>query len=139
MSLRRVASFLRLEESTADWPAAGVRSTGCGRAPPTEVGAAALAQPALSMRGAAFSWTSPPAPDSSDGGSGGSNETECSAVLEGLDLQVEEGELCVVLGEVGSGKSALLAALLGELHCLAGERGRKKAAALCPTARRRGV
>ncbi|CAM9778040.1 unnamed protein product, partial [Phaeothamnion confervicola] len=40
--------------------------------------------------------------------------------LHGIDLQVKRGSLVAVVGGVGSGKSSLLAALLGELHLLSG-------------------
>ena len=35
-------------------------------------------------------------------------------------LMVEQGELVAVVGEVGSGKSSLLAAILGEMNLLVG-------------------
>lgn len=37
-----------------------------------------------------------------------------------LDISFPRGELTLVSGPTGSGKSALLAALLGEMHCLSG-------------------
>lgn len=36
-------------------------------------------------------------------------------VLQGLDLTVEAGEICAILGENGTGKSSLLKLILGEL------------------------
>ncbi|GLC35697.1 hypothetical protein PLESTB_000485000 [Pleodorina starrii] len=38
------------------------------------------------------------------------------AVLRGVSLEVRRGQLVMVVGQVGSGKSSLLAALLGEMH-----------------------
>ena len=41
-------------------------------------------------------------------------------VLRDVTLRLEQGELVAVVGLVGAGKSSLLAALLGEMNCLAG-------------------
>ncbi len=41
-------------------------------------------------------------------------------MLSGLDLAVAPGQLVMVVGPVGCGKSSLLAALLGEMHTVAG-------------------
>ncbi|OJJ46205.1 hypothetical protein ASPZODRAFT_152404 [Penicilliopsis zonata CBS 506.65] len=41
-------------------------------------------------------------------------------ILQDLNLEVKRGTLTMVIGRVGSGKSALLKALLGELHCTRG-------------------
>ncbi len=56
----------------------------------------------ISLKGAAFSWT------------------KTARALSGLDLEVRRGELVVVVGAVGSGKSALIASLLGDLELVAG-------------------
>lgn len=52
----------------------------------------------------------------------------CTAVpsktLSGVRLVVQPGELLAVVGEVGAGKSSLLAALLGELMPMSGPDGR---------------
>jgi ABC-type nitrate/sulfonate/bicarbonate transport system ATPase subunit len=46
--------------------------------------------------------------------------TNSEAVLHGVDLEVLEGQLLMVVGEVGCGKSSLLSALLGEMNVKAG-------------------
>ena len=43
-------------------------------------------------------------------------ETEIALALNNCNLSVRKGELCVIVGAVGSGKSALLQALLSEVH-----------------------
>ncbi|XP_057539878.1 ABC transporter C family member 14-like [Amaranthus tricolor] len=40
--------------------------------------------------------------------------------LKGLNLRVKKGELAAIVGTVGSGKSSLLAAILGEMHKISG-------------------
>ena len=42
-------------------------------------------------------------------------------VLKGIDLAVEQGEFCVLLGPSGSGKSTLLKIIVGELSPDSGE------------------
>ena len=36
-------------------------------------------------------------------------------VLKNLNLEIEEGSLTVIVGEIGSGKTSLLSAMLGQL------------------------
>nr|QVT92353.1 ABC transporter [Salvia miltiorrhiza] len=43
------------------------------------------------------------------------------AVLEGLSFEVRKGELAAIVGTVGSGKSSLLASVLGELRKISGK------------------
>ncbi|KAK7486144.1 hypothetical protein BaRGS_00022610, partial [Batillaria attramentaria] len=43
------------------------------------------------------------------------------STLHGINLEVSEGELVAVVGGVGSGKSSLLAAILGEIDCRQGK------------------
>ncbi|CAN4113551.1 unnamed protein product [Withania somnifera] len=42
-------------------------------------------------------------------------------VLKDINVEVRKGELAAIVGMVGSGKSSLLASMLGELHKLSGE------------------
>ncbi|KAI3469383.1 hypothetical protein Pfo_026046 [Paulownia fortunei] len=42
-------------------------------------------------------------------------------VLEDLNFEVKKGELAAIVGTVGSGKSSLLASVLGELHKISGK------------------
>ena len=41
-------------------------------------------------------------------------------MLHNISLNVREGQLVIVVGPVGSGKSSLLSALLAEMHTLSG-------------------
>ena len=43
------------------------------------------------------------------------------AILHDIDLAIKPGDICAVTGKVGSGKSLLLQALLGELPVVSGE------------------
>ncbi|XP_060217786.1 ABC transporter C family member 14-like isoform X1 [Lycium barbarum] len=42
-------------------------------------------------------------------------------VLKDINVEIQKGELAAIVGMVGSGKSSLLASILGELHKLSGE------------------
>jgi len=66
------------------------------------------------------SWESKK-PDSASESDKLTTKSEQSIALNNVNLKVEPGELCVVIGEVGSGKSSLLMSLLGELHILEGK------------------
>ncbi|XP_047332355.1 ABC transporter C family member 14-like isoform X1 [Impatiens glandulifera] len=43
------------------------------------------------------------------------------SALKGVNLEIRKGELAAIVGTVGSGKSSLLAAVLGELHTKSGK------------------
>ncbi|VFQ65154.1 unnamed protein product [Cuscuta campestris] len=49
------------------------------------------------------------------------DEDEKKCVLRDINFQVRKGELAAIVGTVGSGKSSLLASVLGELHKSSGE------------------
>ena len=48
------------------------------------------------------------------------------------DLKIKHGTLVAVLGDVGSGKSSLLQAISGEMHCQSGQRNVTSSVSLCP-------
>uniref|UniRef100_UPI00358DFD85 ATP-binding cassette sub-family C member 10 n=1 Tax=Myxine glutinosa TaxID=7769 RepID=UPI00358DFD85 len=65
----------------------------------------------VQLRDATFSWSSIPATEKIAGD--GPDQTP---VLQGLSLCVLEGELVGVVGKVGSGKTSVISAIIGELH-----------------------
>ncbi|XP_057956916.1 ABC transporter C family member 4-like [Malania oleifera] len=60
---------------------------------------------AVEVKGGKFSWD-----DEGD-----------EVVLKGLNLEIEKGELAAIVGTVGSGKSSLLASILGEMYKISGK------------------
>lgn len=60
---------------------------------------------AVEVKGGNFSW------DDNDG----------IAILKKVNITIKKGELAAIVGTVGSGKSSLLASILGEMHKLSGE------------------
>ena len=46
------------------------------------------------------------------------SETDYDLVLRQINLEVKKGELLIVIGSVGSGKTSLLLTLLGETYLL---------------------
>ncbi len=60
-------------------------------------------EPAVKARWASFAW-----------------EREMPPALHDISLEAMKGQLVMVVGVVGSGKSSLIAALLGELHSRGG-------------------
>ncbi|KAG0612580.1 hypothetical protein M758_6G039100 [Ceratodon purpureus] len=57
---------------------------------------------------------------------------EEEATLKDITLEVKRGELVAIVGAVGSGKSSLLLALLGEMECLSGESRTERPVAYAP-------
>lgn len=53
------------------------------------------------------------------------NKTDQEINLKNINLSIEEGSLTVIAGPVGSGKSSLLAAILGEMNLASGTLKRK--------------
>jgi ABC-type transport system involved in cytochrome bd biosynthesis fused ATPase/permease subunit len=60
---------------------------------------------AVEVKDGAFSW----------------DDESQEAVLKSINLNVNKGELTAIVGTVGSGKSSLLASILGEMHKLSGK------------------
>merc|ERR1719209_2829753 len=89
VSLKRINSYLNCPDLNEDtgWTTGG-----------------SLTKNAVEMRQASFSWSG------SDEKTGGDEST-----LSKIDLAVGKGSLVSVVGKIGSGKSSLLAAVLGEL------------------------
>ena len=109
VSVRRLSEFLRCPESTG--PTRMLPRGGCSSGSGSSAGSMATSPPthAISLSGS-FSW----------GGSGTSNSAGMSADSGGAALLVAElvvpfNALVAVTGPVGSGKSSLLAAVLGEM------------------------
>lgn len=70
---------------------------------PPVLPAAPAGAPAISMQMASFA-----------------HETMEPPVLRSISLELPSGQLLAVVGQVGAGKSSLLAALLGEMHARGG-------------------
>ena len=62
-----------------------------------------LTKNSVEMRQASFAW------------SGDTKDSKETTTLSKIDLTVGKGDLVAVVGKIGSGKSSLLAAVLGEL------------------------
>ena len=134
VSVRRLAAFLALPEPPAPWlpPSSGGRGEAAPAPPATAAPAAAARQedepPAIEVAGADFDWADRSWAGGEAGGSAAQQQQPAAAgaptvpdcTLPGLRLAVRRGELLAVVGAVGSGKSSLLAALLGELQPVAG-------------------
>ena len=61
-----------------------------------------LTKNSVEMRQASFTWS-------------GDTESKETKTLSKIDLTVGKGDLVAVVGKIGSGKTSLLAAVLGEL------------------------
>lgn len=70
-----------------------------------ERGDASSSKIAVEVKGGSFSW----------------DDEESEKVLKDLNLVVKKGELAAIVGTVGSGKSSLLASILGEMHKISGK------------------
>ena len=92
VSLKRMQAYMDAEEAAPN--------------PPAPSGA--VAGDAITLEKAAFAW------GAAEGAAEGAAPV---AVLKNVSLRVPRGQLVMVVGTVGSGKSSLLAGLLGELVC----------------------
>ena len=103
VALNRIQGFLQDEEVE------GRRKGESGRSGDGGGDEAGAAVGAVEVRDAAFAWSK---------GTGDLGAPSPSITLRVDSLTVAPGSLVVVVGPVGSGKSSLLAALLGEMHSL---------------------
>ncbi|GAA5915191.1 hypothetical protein JCM6882_001133 [Rhodosporidiobolus microsporus] len=90
VSIRRITDFLLAEE---------LQGTVKNEVPSREL---KIGDEVVSVRNADFTWSAPDSPG--------------PKTLEDISLSVKKGSLVAVVGQVGSGKSSLLSALLGEMH-----------------------
>jgi ABC-type multidrug transport system fused ATPase/permease subunit len=72
----------------------------------------------VSVRHGTFAWTEDA--DANTVGPALSSSTNINATLTDITLDISPGQLVVVVGEVGAGKSSLLSSLLGEMNRLQG-------------------
>ena len=63
------------------------------------------ASAAVSVRDGQFTW----------------DKASATPTLTGVNLEVKEGELVAVVGQVGAGKSSLVSAILGEMEKVKGQ------------------
>jgi ABC-type transporter Mla maintaining outer membrane lipid asymmetry ATPase subunit MlaF len=60
---------------------------------------------AVEVKGGIFSW----------------DDEAKGEVLNNINLEIKKGKLTAIVGTVGSGKSSLLASILGEMHKISGK------------------
>ena len=133
VSVRRVAEFLRSPETAG--PSAAQPGSMAG-----------AEQPAMRVAGS-FAWAAGASTNTSSGASGGRKrsggvgaaaasgaaaEEQAGPVLQDLQLDVPSGMLVALTGSVGSGKSSLLSAMLGEMLPWGGPPKDAAAAAILP-------
>lgn len=122
VSVRRVAEFLHCEETSGPTLPPGSCQAGAGAAAPAP-------SPAISIAGS-FGWGASSASGDSSAAAAGAApaaaEASVGPVLRGIELAVPAGALVAVTGPVGSGKSSLLAAMLGEMVPLGDSRQQRQ-------------
>uniref|UniRef100_A0A9I9E0F0 ABC-type xenobiotic transporter n=1 Tax=Cucumis melo TaxID=3656 RepID=A0A9I9E0F0_CUCME len=101
ISLRRLTRFLSCIENNIEPDRANISPS------PTINNDQEVPDTAVFMSNACCSWSS-------------SKEVEPNILLNNLTLEIYKGSLVAVIGEVGSGKTSLLSAILGEMQLLHG-------------------
>ncbi|OMJ25816.1 Multidrug resistance-associated protein 4 [Smittium culicis] len=89
-----------------------------------DFGSSTSEHPIIEMKNASFSWTGSSSKNLSDLGSKSIKNIDADAsatILHDLTFKISKGELCGIVGLVGSGKSSLCQAILGEMQKLNGE------------------
>ncbi|KAI0789892.1 P-loop containing nucleoside triphosphate hydrolase protein [Abortiporus biennis] len=99
VSMKRIEGFLA-EPEVEDW-ASTLKSQEGSSPSPTDG--------KIGFENAVFEWDIAP------------KDTPSRFTLGPLNLEFPKGQMTLVSGPTGSGKSALLAALLGEMHCISGK------------------
>ncbi|CAI2164969.1 18561_t:CDS:10 [Funneliformis geosporum] len=78
--------------------------------------------PKIGFKGASFQWYDGTASASTNGSSVNSNQNSVNKfTLFDMNIEFPVGELSIICGPTGSGKTSLLMALLGELECISGQ------------------
>lgn len=76
---------------------------------------------AISIEGGTLSWSAAKIVDQDGKQESNSSSSNSSVpVLKDIDFQVAPGKFVAIIGQVASGKSSLLASILGELHRISG-------------------
>jgi ATP-binding cassette subfamily C (CFTR/MRP) protein 1 len=102
VSLDRMEKFLKLDE---------VDHGNVVREDPTQPASIAIA-----IANGQFAWNR----STNESDASGSVHCEKSTILSGINFEINQGDLVVVDGAVGAGKSSLCSALLGDIHKLSG-------------------
>jgi len=108
VALRRLGRFVSLEESE---PNAPVKER--------DIPELRIGDEVVQCTHSSFHFCKPDYEDSSDNGN--SSSTKRFPFLENLNITLKMGELTCIVGSVGSGKTSIALALLGELHQCSGE------------------
>uniref|UniRef100_A0A914H2V5 Multidrug resistance-associated protein 1 n=1 Tax=Globodera rostochiensis TaxID=31243 RepID=A0A914H2V5_GLORO len=103
LSVRRVVKFLNEEEQQPSHIIRGCQDNGVeGKKTRKDENGSSLGEPVVSLDRCSFTW-------------GSSKKENPTLQLSNISLEVEAGKLIGIVGKVGSGKSSLLAAILGEM------------------------